>query len=142
MHQAISSVVRLEELSGTRRGARYAVRSTYDEMMDLAKYQLRRLTAGLMIASLPMVGVALAPPSLADDLCMDDLDCFMSDDNDSWFQPGGMSPSSDNGGFEPGNLVIPATGGPPQVVVAPGPIGGPVVTAGGDVVVPGAPPIG
>ncbi len=110
--------------------------------MIFANSQLRRLVAGLMFAPLPLVGVTLAPPSLADDMCMDDLDCFMSDDDDSWFQPGGTSPSGGIGGFEPGNLVIPATGGPPQVVVAPGPFGGPVVTAGGDVVIPGAPPIG
>lgn len=103
--------------------------------MKRTDYQLPRRAAGLVLAALPMIGLASAPASLADDfdcIASISLDCMMNDD-DSF---------SGGGGFQPGDLVLPATGGPPQVAVAPAPAGGPVVTAGGDVVIPGAPPIG
>ena len=109
--------------------------------MKRTDYQLPRWAAGLVLAALPMIGLASAPASLADDfdcIASISLDCMMNDD-DSF---SGGSGFSGGGGFQPGDLVLPATGGPPQVAVAPAPAGGPVVTAGGDVVIPGAPPIG
>ncbi|MCB1263671.1 MAG: hypothetical protein KDB56_03605 [Mycobacterium sp.] len=103
--------------------------------MKRTDYQLPRWAAGLVLAALPMIGLASAPASVADDfdcIASVSLDCMMNDDDGF----------SDGGGFQPGDLVLPATGGPPQVAVAPAPAGGPVVTAGGGVVIPGAPPIG
>lgn len=46
------------------------------------------------------------------------------------------------GWTKPGNLVIPATGGPPVVAAGFAPPGAPVVTADGRLVIPAAPPIG
>ena len=46
------------------------------------------------------------------------------------------------GWTKPGSLVIPAGGGPPVVSAGLFPPGAPVVTAGGRLVIPGAPPIG
>lgn len=46
------------------------------------------------------------------------------------------------GWTKPGNLVIPAGGGPPVVAVGFAPPGAPVVTAGGGLVIPAGPPIG
>ena len=46
------------------------------------------------------------------------------------------------GWTKPGSLVIPAGGGPPVVSAGLFPPGAPVVTAGGGLVIPGAPPIG
>lgn len=97
--------------------------------MNTTRYQLRRVAAGLTLASLPLVGVALAPTSLADD-CMFDptsLDCMMNSGDD---------------GYQPGDVVVPADGGPLQIAVAPSLGGGPVVTAGGGLVIPAGPPIG
>lgn len=91
---------------------------------------LRLWAAGITLTGLPAIAVTAPPTSLADDCIggnINSLECMMN---------------SDNGGFQPGDLVIPAGGGPPEVVVAPAPDGGPVITAGGDIVIPGAPPIG
>ncbi len=101
--------------------------------MEINRYR-RRLAVVLALAALPIFSIAAAPASLAGDCDWDvgSLDCMM--DSDDGF--------GSSGGFQPGNLVIPADGGPPQVAAAPAPDGGPVVTAGGDVVIPGAPPIG
>lgn len=99
--------------------------------MNLARYQLRRWAVGLTLASLPLVGVAAAPTSLAqpdsdsDCIAGATFDCIM----DSGVQPGD-------------DLAVPVSGGPPQSAVAPAPPGPPVPAAGGSVVIPGTPPIG
>ena len=95
--------------------------------MNTARY--RRVAAGLTLASLPLVGVALAPSSLADDCMMNptSLDCMMNSGDD---------------GYQPGNVVVPADGGPLQIAVAPSLGGGPVGTGGGGLVIPAGPPIG
>lgn len=100
-----------------------------------------RWVAGVIVAALPAFGLATAAASLADD----DFDCMASISLDCMMDFGdstGPSGFGGDNGFQPGNLVIPADGGPPQVAAAPGPLGGPVVTAGGGLVIPGAPPIG
>lgn len=102
--------------------------------METNRYQ-RHLAGGLALAALPVIAMATAPASLADDfdcIASVSLDCMMNDSD------GGFG----SGGFQPGDLVLPAGGGPPQVAVAPAPSGGPVITAGGGVVIPAAPPIG
>lgn len=99
----------------------------YHMNMNTSRY--RRVAAGLTLAALPLVGVALAPTSLADD-CMFDptsLDCMMN---------------SGDHGYQPGDVVVPADGGPLQIAVAPALDGGPVVTTGGGLVIPAGPPIG
>lgn len=99
----------------------------YHLNMNTSRY--RRVAAGLTLASLPLVGVALAPTSLAED-CMFDptsFDCMMNSGDD---------------GYQPGDVVVPADGGPLQIAVAPSLDGGPVVTAGGGLVIPAGPPIG
>lgn len=113
----------------------------YHLMVRLARHQLRRWATGLTIISLPLIGVVLAPTSFA----QDDFDCIGSISLDRMMNSGSTFPPSDpqSGWTQPGDLVIPASGGPPQVAVAPAPPGAPVVTgAGGAPVVPGAPPIG
>ncbi|MDA0253022.1 MAG: hypothetical protein O3B27_11055 [Actinomycetota bacterium] len=105
--------------------------------METTHCRRRLAAAGFAFAALPIIGVAAAPTSLADPCDWDvaSLDCMMNSGD-------GFGDFGNSGGFQPGDLVLPATGGPPQVAVAPAPDGGPVVTAGGDVVIPGAPPIG
>lgn len=74
--------------------------------MKRTDYQLPRWAAGLVLAALPMIGLASAPASVADDfdcIASVSLDCMMNDDDGF----------SDGGGFQPGDLVLPATGGPP-----------------------------
>ncbi len=89
---------------------------------------MRRWAASLTLTVLPMAGLALAPTSLAQDNCTMDPNASPLCPQAGWTQPG--------------DLVIPATGGPPQVAVAPAPPGAPVVTAeGGDPIIPAAPPI-
>lgn len=98
-------------------------------MMKMSLHQLRRWAAGLTMMSLPLIGVALAPASLADD-CMfnpGSLDCLMNSDD-------GFSGGDMGGGTQPGDLVIPADGGSPAVAVAPAPAGAPVVTTDGVVI--------
>lgn len=109
--------------------------------MEPTRHQ-RRLAACLALAALPVVAVAAAPASLADDCDFDftSLDCMMNDNSGFGNSNSGFGNSS--GGVQPGNLVIPATGGPPEVAVAPAPAGAPVVTAGGGLVIPAGPPIG
>lgn len=83
--------------------------------------------AGLLL----MAGLAVAPPVQAADCFPGDIDpsCSASNPTAGWTMPG--------------DLVIPAGGGPPEVAAAPAPPGAPVVTAdGGEPVVPAAPPIG
>ncbi|MCH9668433.1 MAG: hypothetical protein K0U80_11280 [Actinomycetia bacterium] len=90
--------------------------------------RMRRWAASLTLTVLPMAGLALAPTSLAQDNCTMDPNASPLCPQAGWTQPG--------------DLVIPATGGPPQVAVAPAPPGAPVVTAeGGDPIIPAAPPI-
>lgn len=93
------------------------------------KRRHRGLAACLALVALPVIAVAAAPSSLADDCDFDfaSLNCMMN---------------SDDGWTEPGNLVIPATGGAPEVAAAPAPPGAPVVTADGGLVIPAGPPIG
>lgn len=91
---------------------------------------LRRGAAAVTLAALPAITIAAAPTGAAQNPC--DWDAG------SW----ACLQYQTSGGIQPGDVVIPAGGGPPQVAVAPAPDGGPVVTAGGDVVIPAAPPIG
>lgn len=116
-------------------------RSTCRGLMKPTRSQLRTWTAGLTLAVMPLISVALAPSSAAQ------VDCAL-DPNFVSCQPamgggmgGPMNPNPQAGWTQPGDLVIPATGGPPQVAVAPAPPGAPVVTGGGGLVIPGAPPI-
>lgn len=87
--------------------------------------------AGLLL----MTGLAVAPPVQADDCFPGDIDPSCS------FGQPASDPTA--GWTMPGDLVIPASGGPPEVAAAPAPPGAPVVTAdGGMPVVPAGPPIG
>lgn len=86
---------------------------------------------GLALAALMIAGMAAAPAGHAD--------CF----------PGDIDPMCDSFGdpsddwTQPGDLVIPADGGPPVVAAAPAAPGAPVVPAdGGMPVIPAGPPIG
>lgn len=117
--------------------------------MGWTRHRLRPAIAGLALIGLPVIGVVASPTSLADDfdcIASISLDC-MSDSDDGFTGPGGFGdpggfPGGNSGGFQAGDLVLPADGGPPQIAAGPAPGGGPVVTAGGDVVVPAGPPIG
>lgn len=104
-----------------------------------------RWAGSLTLAALAVIGVAAAPAGLAqDDPCawnVASMECMMS--QSGGFPGSGFPSGPAQQGYQPGDLVIPATGGPPQVVVAPAPPGGPVVTAGGGPpVIPAGPPIG
>ena len=50
--------------------------------------------------------------------------------------------NSGDDGYQPGDVVVPADGGPLQIAVAPPLNGGPVITNGGGMVIPAGPPIG
>ncbi len=123
-----------------KRGAALSeTQSAYYLKMNITRCQPRRWAAGLtMMISLPLIGVALAPTSLADD-----FDCIGSVSLDCMMNSGSGLPDPQAGWTQPGDLVIPAGGGLPQVAVAPAPPGAPVVTAGGGLpVIPAGPPIG
>ncbi len=98
----------------------------YHSTMETRRWQ-RSLAAGLALAALPVIAVAAAPRSSADDCDFDpgSFDCFVkSDDN----------PMS--GWIQTGDIVIPASGGPAQIAAAPSPPGMPVLTANGGSVIP------
>lgn len=98
---------------------------------------------GLSMMSLPLIGAALAPSSVAqpdfDCIASVSLDCML---NSGSVNSGGAFPNPQAGWTQPGDLVLPAAGGPPQVAVAPAPPMMPVPTTGGGVVIPAGPPIG
>lgn len=99
---------------------------------------LRRWVAGLTMMSLPMIGVALAPTSAA----QPDVDCIASISLDCMMNSGGAFPNPQAGWTQPGDLVLPVGGGPPQVAVAPAPPMAPVPIAGGGIAIPAGPAIG
>lgn len=92
--------------------------------MEPTRHQ-RCLAACLAVFALPIIALATSPESLADDCDFDfaSLNCMMNDNS-------GFGNSND--GVQPGDLVLPASGGPPEVAAAPAPDGAPVVTAGAD----------
>ena len=95
----------------------------------------------LVVAALLLAGLGFAPSGHADDCFMDpdSFDCGFGSSNSGF--GGAQDPMA--GWTQPGDLVIPAGGGPPVVAAAPAPPGAPVVSAGGGMpVIPAAPPIG
>lgn len=141
--------------------------------MNISRHQVRRWAPILTIAALPVIGIGVAPTTIAQDPCDWDagsqaclqyqsgvgpcdwdagsLGCLQAQTGGGGIgypdtppaAPGAPPAAPGAGGFQPGDLVIPAGGGPPQVAVAPAPPGAPVITAGGGPpVVPAAPPIG
>ena len=91
-------------------------------------HHLRRWTIGITLAALPIVGVVAAPTSLADDCIANpnSLDCLMD---------------AGSRGYQPGDVVVPADGGMPQVAVAPSMPGAPLITTDGSMVLPAGPPL-
>ena len=88
--------------------------------MEITRHRRRRVAvAGLALVGLPVIGVAAAPITLADDfdcIASVSLDCMMdSDDGLGGF--GGSGGVGNSGGFQAGDLVLPAGGGPPEVAV-------------------------
>ncbi|MCX2932812.1 hypothetical protein ORI20_21295 [Mycobacterium sp. CVI_P3] len=107
---------------------------------DRHSRRCRAAGAGLALVAIPILGFISPPAGHAQDECVanpQSLECMMKSDNGF----GGSGVHDD--WTQPGDLVIPAGGGPPQVAVAPAPPGAPVVTAGGGApVIPAGPPIG
>ena len=142
-HQVVSvrlSGYRHADRTRSRTKAPARDQSTYYVEMNIDRCQMRRWAVGLTLASLPLIGVALAPTSVADS-----FDCIGSVSLSCMMNSGGGLAGVGNPpiaqGFQPGDLVIPASGGLPVVAVAPS-MGGLVVTTDGVVVAANPPPVG
>ncbi len=95
--------------------------------MGTTRYQQRRWAVGLTSTALAIIGIALAPTSLAQDPCLNDHSspaCIVSQNDDGFLQ-------NENSGVQPGSPGTPAPGGPPQAPVAPAPPSAPVAPATG-----------
>lgn len=115
--------------------------------MATTHQRLRRKTSGLGVIALPILGLVLAPPSLAMD------DCMIDPQSPQCVQSGAVRPGdvSISDGDPPSPIAAgPANPGAPETddgIIYPifpplGGPGGPFITVDGDFIVPLLPPLG